>query len=105
MAVAGCALSLAVLSRRPEPFVAALPPLLALLPLALPAPPLHHPISPQTSRPRRLASLPPPGLPGSLDRRLRLARLRRRHRARRHPPVRARRPRPASELARVAAAG
>jgi uncharacterized protein (DUF58 family) len=52
MAVAGCALSLAVLSGRPELFVAALPLLLALVPLALRAPALDHRISHEVSRER-----------------------------------------------------
>ena len=52
MAVAGCALSLAVLSGRPELFVAALPLLLALVPLALRAPALDHRISHEISRER-----------------------------------------------------
>ena len=52
MAVAGCALSLGVLSGRPELFIAALPLLLALLPLALGAPALDHRITHEISRER-----------------------------------------------------
>src|SRR5207253_1207416 len=54
LAVAGCALSLAVLSARPELFVAALPLLLALVPLALRAPALDHRIAHEVSRGRVL---------------------------------------------------
>ncbi len=54
LAVAGCALSLAVLSGRPELFVAALPLLLALVPLALRGPALDHRIAHEVSRARVL---------------------------------------------------
>ncbi len=54
LAVAGCALSLAVLSARPELFVAALPLLLAFVPLALRAPALDHRIAHEVSRARVL---------------------------------------------------
>ena len=54
LAVAGCALSLAVLSARPELFVTALPLLLALVSLALRAPALDHRIAHEVSRARVL---------------------------------------------------
>ena len=52
LAAAGVALSLGVLTGRPELFIAALPLLLALVPLALRAPPLDHRIEHELSRNR-----------------------------------------------------